>query len=99
MRTGQPAEVLRRAQIVLGFTAGELYWNEMHHLWGGEKPYFTLATDGSLVLHNVPVPPRSTTERVLPFWQRAFGWSALLELVLKRMDWWVDWLADEERAT
>jgi hypothetical protein len=49
----------------------------MHHLWGGEKPYFTVADDGTLVLHNVPVPPRSTTERVLPFWQRAFGWSAL----------------------
>jgi hypothetical protein len=86
-------------QIVVSFTAGELYWNEMRHLWGGEKPYFTLAGDGSLVLHNVPVSPRSTTERVLPFWQRMFGWSALLELVLRRMDWWVDWLADEERAT
>jgi hypothetical protein len=71
----------------------------MHHLWGGEKPYFALAADGTLVLHNVPVPARSTAARVLPFWQRAFGWSALVELVLKRLDWWVDWLADEERAT
>jgi hypothetical protein len=99
LRTVQQAEMLHPGQIVLSFAAGELYWNEMHHLWGGEKPYFTLADGGTLVLHNVPVPPRSTTERVLPFWQRAFGWSALLELVLKRMDWWVDWLADEERAT
>jgi lysophospholipase L1-like esterase len=99
LRTVQQAEVLRPDRIVLSFASGELYWNEMHHLWGGEKPYFTLARDGALVLHNVPVPPRSTSERVLPFWQRTFGWSALLELVLKRLDWWVDWLADEERAT
>jgi lysophospholipase L1-like esterase len=99
LRTVQQAEMLHPGQIVMSFAAGELYWNEMHHLWGGEKPYFTVADDGTLVLHNVPVPPRSTTERVLPFWQRAFGWSALLELVLKRMDWWVDWLADEKRAT
>jgi hypothetical protein len=99
LRTVQQAEMLHPGRIVMSFAAGELYWNEMHHLWGGEKPYFTLANDGTLVLHNAPVPPRSTTERVLPFWQRAFGWSALLELVLKRMDWWVDWLADEERAT
>lgn len=98
LRTVQQGEALHPASIIVSFTAGELYWNEMRHLWGGEKPYFTLADDGTLVLHNVPVPPRSTTERVLPFWQRAFGWSALLELVLKRMDWWVDWLADEERA-
>jgi lysophospholipase L1-like esterase len=99
LRTVQQAEVLRPSQIIVSFTAGELSWNEMRHLWGGEKPYFTLADDGALVLHNVPVPPRSTTERVLPFWQRAFGWSALLELVLRRLDWWVDWLADEARAT
>ncbi len=99
LRTVQQVEALHPASIIVSFTAGELYWNEMHHLWGGEKPYFTLAGDGTLVLHNVPVPARSTTRRVLPFWQRAFGWSALLELVLKRMDWWVDWLADEERAT
>src|SRR5262249_53841701 len=99
LRTVQQAEVLHPSQIIVSFTAGELYWNEMHHLWGGEKPYFSLTDDGTLVLRNVPVPPRSTTERVLPFWQRAFGWSALLELVLRRLDWWVDWLADEERAT
>jgi hypothetical protein len=99
LRTVQQAEVLQPGQIVMTFAAGELYWNEMHHLWGGEKPYFTLARDGTLVLHNVPVPPRSGAGRVLPFWQRAFGWSALLELVLKRLDWWIDWLADEERAT
>jgi hypothetical protein len=99
LRTVQQAQVLQPRQIVLSFAAGELSWNEMHHLWGAEKPYFTLARDGTLVLHNVPVPPRSAGERVLPFWQRAFGWSALLELVLKRLDWWVDWLADEERAT
>ena len=99
LRTVQQAQVLQPRQIVLTFAAGELYRNEMHHLRGGEKPYFTLARDDTLVLHNVPVPPRPGTERALPFWQRMFGWSALLEVVLKRSDWWGDWLADEERAT
>ncbi|MBV8393428.1 MAG: hypothetical protein JOY81_09640 [Alphaproteobacteria bacterium] len=69
------------AAVVVSFIADDLRRTEMKRLWGAEKPYFDLK-DGRLVLRNVPVPPRPDPWSTLNFWQRAFGWSYLMQFVV-----------------
>jgi lysophospholipase L1-like esterase len=98
MRTEQLVPKVKPAAIVLGFIADDVRRSEMSRLWGTEKPYFTLKGDG-VELHNVPVPPSPDPRDTLDFWQRAFGWSVLLDTVLIHQGLQYEWLIDHRRAT
>ncbi len=98
LRTEQLVPRLKPSLIVVGFIADDVRRAEMSRTWGAEKPYFSLSA-GELVLHNVPVPPSPKPEDTLDFWQRAFGWSVLLDTVLLHQGWEYEWVVDHHRAT
>jgi hypothetical protein len=85
------------AAIVLSFGADNLRRMEMSRVWGVEKPYFTL-TDGKLVLRNVPVPPSPDPATTLDIWQRLFGRSLLVDLILRHFGWQYEWSVDHVRV-
>jgi hypothetical protein len=62
--------------IVLSFITDDLRRSELSRVWNLPKPYFELV-NGEPVLRNVPVPHGDRD--VLTFWQRALGWSILVE--------------------
>jgi lysophospholipase L1-like esterase len=88
---------VKPAAILLSFSADDMRRNEMKRVWGAEKPYFTLAGD-KLELHNVPVPPSPRPADTLDIWQWAFGWSLLLDTVLRHQGWQYEWAVDHERV-
>ncbi|MDP1837888.1 MAG: SGNH/GDSL hydrolase family protein [Reyranella sp.] len=97
LRTEQLAPALRPDLIVVGFIADDVRRSEMSRTWGTEKPYFE--PDGDrLRLRNVPVPPASEARDTLSFWQRAFGWSVLVDTVLRHKGWQYEWAIDHVRA-
>jgi lysophospholipase L1-like esterase len=85
------------AAIILSFTADDTRRNEMKRVWGAEKPYFELVA-GALTLRNSPVPPSPAPADTLDVWQWAFGWSVLLDTVLRHQGWQYEWAVDHERA-
>ena len=85
------------AVIILSFTADDARRNEMKRVWGAEKPYFE-RVNGKLTLRNTPVPPSPAPADTLDFWQRAFGWSVLLDTVLRHKGWQYEWAVDHERV-
>jgi hypothetical protein len=89
--------LVKPAAIILSFTADDTRRNEMKRVWGAEKPYFELV-DGKLLLRNTPVPPSPEPAETLDFWQRAFGWSVLLDTVLRHQGWQYEWAVDHERV-
>jgi lysophospholipase L1-like esterase len=99
LRTERLAAELKPSVIVVGFIADDLRRAEMSRTWGTEKPYFTLTGDETLELHNVPVPPSPRPQDTLDFWQWAFGWSVLVDTVLKHQGLAYEWGVDHQRAT
>ncbi|HTR86319.1 MAG TPA: GDSL-type esterase/lipase family protein [Reyranella sp.] len=95
------AEVVAKQEkpeaIVLGFGADNLRRSEMSRVWGVEKPYFE-RVGGGLVLRNVPVPPSPDPATTLDIWQRLFGRSVLLDLVLRRLKLQYEWALDHVRV-
>src|SRR5476649_1787804 len=88
----------RPAAIVLSFGADNLRRTEMSRVWGVEKPYFTL-TDGQFVLRNVPVPRSPDPATTLDIWQRLFGRSMLVDLILRHFGWQYEWSVDHVRVS
>ena len=91
------AAALKPATIILSFTSDDTRRNEMKRVWGAEKPYFDLV-NGALVLRNSPVPASPAPAKTLDFWQRAFGWSVLVDAVLRHQGWQYEWAIDHERV-
>jgi len=91
------AAEVKPAAIILSFTADDTRRNEMKRVWGAEKPYFELA-NGALVLRNSPVPANPAPADTLDFWQRAFGWSVLLDTLLRHQGWQYEWATDHDRV-
>ncbi len=95
------AEILAReakpAAIILSFIADDVRRAEMKRVWGAEKPYFE-EVDGRLVERNVPVPPSPDPSSTLDLWQRLFGWSVLLDTVLRPWGWQYEWAIDHVRV-
>ena len=90
LRTEQLAKQMKPALIVLAFIADDLQRAEMRRLFGGEKPYFTLA-GGTLELHNSPAPDKPVTRETLPVWQRWFGWSMLVDKFVRHFGYYATW--------
>lgn len=91
------AAEIKPAAIILSFTADDTRRNEMKRVWGAEKPWFEQA-GGKLALRNSPVPPSPAPADTLDFWQRAFGWSVLLDTILRHQGWQYEWAVDHERV-
>jgi hypothetical protein len=98
LRTEQQVAALRPSVIVVAFIADDLRRIEMRRLWGSEKPYFSTSSDGALVLHKVPVPGVEAPSEHLSFWQRAFGWSMLINTITYRIGWHDEWSNRIRRA-
>ena len=81
------------AVAVVGFIVDDMRRNEMSRAWDANKPYFEL-NGGNLLLLNSPVPPPRASCNTLPFWQRAFGWSVMIDGIARRGGWMVDWIFD-----
>ena len=91
------AAEVKPAAIILSFTADDTRRNEMKRVWGAEKPYFELVA-GKLTLRNSPVPASPAPADTLDVWQRAFGWSVLVDTVLRHQGWQYEWAVDHERV-
>ncbi|MDI1265550.1 MAG: SGNH/GDSL hydrolase family protein [bacterium] len=97
LRAERVAHELKPASIVLVFIAEDLRRSEMKRVWGAEKPYFEPGS-GAPVLRNVPVPPAPEPASTLDLAQRLFGWSVLVDTVLKHKGWQYEWAIDHERV-
>lgn len=82
--------------VVVGFIADDLQRSEYRRLWGKEKPYFELGAGkpgGTLALRNVPVPQNAPIPWHLRGLRDVFGWSALLETIMRRAGDPYEWQA------
>lgn len=82
--------------VVVGFIADDLQRSEYRRLWGKERPYFELGVgkpDGKLALRNVPVPHNAPIPWHLRVLRDVFGWSALLETIMRRAGDPYEWQA------
>ena len=97
LRAEKVMAAIRPAAIVLSFAADDARRNEMKRVWGAEKPYFEWV-DGKLVLRNSPVPASPPAAATLDLWQWAFGWSVLIDAVLRHKGWQYEWSIDHARV-
>ena len=97
LRASMLAPEVKPAAIVLSFIADDARRAEMKRVWGAEKPYFEMV-NGQLVERNVPVPPPPDPASTLDIWQRLFGWSRLLDMVLESQGWKYEWQLDYARV-
>jgi hypothetical protein len=97
LRAEKEVRALKPEALVLVFIAEDLRRSEMSRVWGAEKPYFEPA-DGTLTLRNVPVPPPASPGATLDLWQRLFGWSVLVDTILRHKGWQYEWSIDHVRA-
>lgn len=91
LRTGQMAAAQPVAVAVVGFIVDDLRRMEQSRAWDVNKPYFELK-DGVPQLRNSPAPPPRVSCDTLPFWQRLFGWSVMIDGIMRRQGWMVDWV-------
>lgn len=97
LRTERLARALAPEAIVVSFIADDLRRNELSRFVGFDKPYLIQAGD-TLAPAGQPVPPPLPARQSLSFWDHVFGWSALLDTVLRRIGWPEDWPYDSVRA-
>ncbi|WP_428681673.1 SGNH/GDSL hydrolase family protein [Reyranella sp.] len=97
LRAVQQVPEVKPAALVLVFIADDLRRSEMSRVWGAEKPYFEPSGD-DLTLRNVPVPPSPSPSASLDVWQRLFGWSVLVDTILRHKGWQYEWSIDHLRV-
>jgi len=98
LRSEQLAPIVHPSALIVTFIADDIWRTEFSRLWSSDKPWFSLADNGTLVLHNVPVPPPGNGESGMSAWQRLFGWSWLVETVMRRIGRDDDWIWDHRRV-
>jgi len=96
LQTERLAPQVRPQFIVVGFTPGDIWRNELRVAYSREKPAFAVS-GGRVELINVPIPPRSRP--ALPVAARWLGWSALAHEVVERLGVRDGWYYEEARAT
>ena len=97
LRAEKVAAETHPAMLVLSFAADDLRRSEMSRVWGVEKPYFE-GVNGALAVHNSPVPASPAPADTLDIWQWLFGWSQLVDTVLRHEGWQFEWSSDHERV-
>lgn len=96
LRTEEAVPAIHPAWSIVSFVPDDIRRNEFSRLWSVEKPYFVLQ-DGKLSLRNHPVPPAVACDSA-PFWQRFFGWSVLIDGIVRRQGWERFWFYYGGRA-
>jgi hypothetical protein len=96
LRTEEAVASTHPALGIVSFVPDDVRRTEFSRLWSVQKPYFVLQ-DGKLSLRNHPVPPAVPCDSA-PFWQRAFGWSVLVDGVVHRQGWEKFWFYYGGRA-
>ncbi len=97
LRAEKVVRQLKPALLVVSFAADDLRRSEMDRVWGVEKPYFE-PQNGQLVLRNTPVPVSPAPADTLDIWQRLFGWSVLVDTILRHEGWQFEWSSDHDRV-
>jgi lysophospholipase L1-like esterase len=97
LRAGLLAPAVRPSTIVVDFIADDLRRMENSRLWSADKPYFAIE-QRELVLRNVPVPPPVDPRQTLTLAQQVFGYSFLVDFVLRRLDLLENWFGDHIRV-
>jgi lysophospholipase L1-like esterase len=97
LRAEALAPIYKPEAIVVAFIADDIGRTEMRRLWGADKPYFDIEGQ-ALVPRNVPVPPRAAPGTTLTIWQRTFGYSLLVDFVLRQLDQLNLWYGDHLRV-
>jgi len=97
LRAEQLAARLHPDVMLLGFIADDLQRDEMGRLYGSEKPYFELV-DGKLALRHEPAPDAPVARETLPFWQRWFGWSMLVDKSMRHFGFYSQWFWQDKQA-
>ena len=98
LRTGQVAPRLRPGAVIVSFTAGDIWRNELSVAYSRQKPYFALR-DGGLELRNVPIAPPGQKPAPLPVAARLLGRSMLADEIVERLAIRDGWYYDEVRAS
>lgn len=99
LRTEMQVAALAPEAVIVSFIADDIRRNEFRRQGSKEKPYFTLSDSGALTLNNVPVPADASIPTGLAVMQWAFGWSALAELIARRLGYAYEWTGAGVRAT
>jgi hypothetical protein len=97
-RTELLAKKLKPDLIILAFIADDLQRAEMRRMYSADKPYYTTA-GGTLELHNSPAADRPVSAQSLPFWQHWFGWSMLVDRLLRHFGYYEVWFWQDEEGT
>ncbi len=88
---------LRAAALVVGFIPDDVRRGEFSRRLGMEIPYFAPAGDG-VVLSNAPPSPMRDDRKTLTAFQSLFGWSMLVDTVIRRTGQEAAWFQDRRRA-
>ena len=98
LRAEQEVMFRKPGMLVMAFIADDLLRSEYRRLWSMEKPYFDLGDGKELELHNVPVPHNAEIPWRLRVLREVFGWSALLETIMRRTGEAYEWQMAGVRA-
>jgi lysophospholipase L1-like esterase len=88
---------LRPSALVVSFISDDIERGEFSRRWGFEVPYFAPMDDG-VVLANVPPSPAHDYRGTMTLGQSAFGWSMLVDTVVRRLGFENEWFIDSRRA-
>lgn len=83
--------------VVASFTPGDIRRAEMKVAWSRDKPFFTVK-EGSVQLHNVPVPGKLGEPIRFPIAAEWFGRFSLAELIAERLGLREGWYFREVRG-
>jgi hypothetical protein len=97
LETERLVERLKPVVVVLSFTPGDVWRNELSMAYSRQKPYFVATAGGGLELRNVPI-ARPAHAPPLPIMARLLGWSMLAAEVVERLGIRDGWYYSEARA-
>jgi hypothetical protein len=97
LETERLAQRFKPAVIIMSFTPGDVWRNELSMAYSRHKPYFVPTAGGGLELRGVPIakPPHAPPLPVLARW---LGWSMLAAEVVERLGIRDGWYYSEARA-
>jgi hypothetical protein len=90
LRAEELVPKLRPRFLLVGLLAVDSFRNAMSVYGGAPKPYFTIQ-NGTLALHNVPVPRQASSTHEIGAPRAILGRSYLVHFVMMRVNptWWV----------
>jgi hypothetical protein len=97
LRTERLVPRLRPVVVIVGFTAGDIWRNELSVAYSRQKPYFAVV-EGRLELKNVPVPGTVRGPVPMPAAARVLGQSMLADEIVERLAIRSGWYYDEMQA-